>query len=85
MYNKGEWQDRMRHSVSVPKSERLVHHITWKLDKQGRRAVPGVKVTISYLQSVNANDAYRMKVSEAGAKVKYSGTLWHRGARVGEV
>ena len=85
MYNNGQWQDRMRHSVSVPKAERLVHHITWKLDKQGRRVVPGEKGTVTYRQSVNANDAYRMKLSEAGAKAKYSGTLWHRGARVGEV
>ncbi len=85
MYNQGKWQDRMRHSIHVPSAERLIHHVTWKLDEQGRRLVPPSKVTVSYTQTVSANDAYRMRISEAGAKAKYDGTLWHRGARVGEV
>lgn len=83
MYNKGEWKDRMRHSVTVPKAERHVHHITWKLDEQGRRT--NDKVTVTYRQSVNANDVYRMKLVDANAKTKYDGVLWHRGARVGVV
>ncbi len=86
MYNKGKWQDRIRHRISVPKQDRLVHHIAWKLDDKGRREVrPSSKVTRTYQVQVSANDVYRMLVENDGRKAKYGHELWHRGARVGQI
>jgi len=86
MYSKGDWQDRMRYSVTIDKLDRMIHHVTWKKDKGGMRVVPAEKVTSTYKVGVVAFDCYRMKLeNDAKGKAKYGSTLWHRGAKIGSV
>lgn len=83
MYEKGEWKDRRRHSVST-KVERLVHKITWKLNDKGQRTDD--KVTVTYTEQVAAHDVYRMAIGEDRKNKRIFGhELWHRGARVGQI
>ncbi len=86
MYQKGEWKDRRRHSVTIPKLDRLMHHVTHKLDDKGRRATPPSKVTVTYHVGVVANDVYRMVIGEnRKGRPIFGHKLWHRGARVGQI